>query len=47
MSDNDQLRLIAELSDELQEPMEVHVVKRDLDLVHYIERRWATSEYGK
>ena len=31
----------------LEEPVQVHVVERGLDLVHHVERRWPAAEHGE
>src|SRR5690606_11532537 len=42
--DDDELRVLLELAEDLQEPAEVDVVERRLDLVHDVERRRAGLE---
>ena len=43
--DDQQLRLVAELVHEIEEPVQVHVVERGLDLVHQIEGRRPGAEH--
>ena len=41
---DDELRLLAELADEVEEAVEVHVVEGGLDLVHHVEGRRPAAE---
>ncbi len=45
MAHHDQLRSVAELGDQVEEPVEVHVVERGLHLVHHVERRRPGAEH--
>ncbi len=47
VGDDQQLGLVAELVDQLEEALEVHVVQRRLDLVHQVEGRRARAEDGE
>ena len=44
---DEQLGLVAELVHEIEEPVQVHVVERGLDLVHQVEGRRAGAEHGE
>ena len=45
--DDEQLRLVAELVHEVEEPVEVHVVERGLDLVEQVEGRGPGAEHAR
>ena len=47
MADHQQLRILAELGDQAEETVQVHVVERRFDLIHHVERRGSTAEHGE
>ena len=47
MAHDHELRLSAELVDEVEEPVQVHVVEGGLDLVHHVEGRRPAAEDGE
>jgi hypothetical protein len=44
---DDQLGVLAELGDQAEEPVQVDIVERRLDLVHHVERRGPAAEHGE